>query len=96
MNTLAILRLGTVKDVKRFEDHVHSLGLTIPCDSELASGADAPLGWPLARGEIKIGNRIAVHPMEGWDGTADGNPSEHTIHRWRKFGRSGGKLIWGG
>ena len=96
MNTLPILRLGTVKDVQRFEDHVHSLGLTIPCDSEIASGAHAPLGWPLSRGEIKIGNRIAVHPMEGWDGTADGNPSEHTIHRWRKFGRSGGKLIWGG
>ena len=96
MNTLPILRLGTVKDVKRFEDHVHSLGLTIPCDSEIASGADRPLRWPLSRGEIKIGNRIAVHPMEGWDGTADGNPSEHTIHRWKKFGRSGGKLIWGG
>jgi len=96
MNTLEILRLGTVKDVKRFEDHVHSLGLTIPCDRELASGTDRPLGWPLARGEIKIGNRIAVHPMEGWDATADGNPSEHTIHRWKKFGRSGGKLIWGG
>jgi len=34
--------------------------------------------------------------MEGWDGTADGNPSEHTIRRWKRFGQSGGKLIWGG
>jgi 2,4-dienoyl-CoA reductase-like NADH-dependent reductase (Old Yellow Enzyme family) len=51
---------------------------------------------PLSRGGIKIGNRIAVHPMEGWDGTADGIPSEHTIQRWKKFGRSGAKLIWGG
>ncbi|HXN94442.1 MAG TPA: hypothetical protein VN879_08060 [Candidatus Acidoferrales bacterium] len=96
MNTLRILRLGAVKDVERFQDHLHSLGLTIPCDSEPISGSDSPLRWPLSCGEIKIGNRIAVHPMEGWDGAADGNPSEHTIHRWKKFGRSGGKLIWGG
>src|SRR2546430_6791676 len=34
--------------------------------------------------------------MEGWDGTADGNPSEHTIRRWKRFGQSGGKLVWGG
>ena len=46
--------------------------------------------------ESRIGNRLAVHPMEGWDGTADGNPSENTIRRWRRFGRSGAKLIWGG
>ncbi len=96
MNTLRILRLGAVKDVARFQDHIHSLGLTIPCDSKPLSGTDSPLRRPLSRGGIKIGNRIAVHPMEGWDGTADGNPSEHTIHRWKKFGRSGGKLIWGG
>jgi 2,4-dienoyl-CoA reductase-like NADH-dependent reductase (Old Yellow Enzyme family) len=96
MNTLRILRLGAVKDAERFQNHVRSLGLTIPCDSQLVSGSGSPLGWPLSRGGIKIGNRIAVHPMEGWDGTADGNPSEHTIHRWRRFGQSGGKLIWGG
>jgi 2,4-dienoyl-CoA reductase-like NADH-dependent reductase (Old Yellow Enzyme family) len=47
-------------------------------------------------GEIKIGNRIAVQPMEGWDGLPDGNPSEHTIRRWQRFGKSGAKLIWGG
>ena len=34
--------------------------------------------------------------MEGWDATADGAPSENTIRRWQRFGRSGGKLIWGG
>src|SRR3984893_17030007 len=96
MNTLRILRLGAVRDVARFQEHLHSLGLTIPCDSEPLSGSDSPLRWPLSLGGIKIGNRIAVHPMEGWDGAADGNPSDHTIHRWKKFGRSGGKLIWGG
>jgi len=91
-----ILRLGTVKDVTHFQRHLHSLQLNIPCDSKLIHGPDSPFRVPLARGEIKIGNRIAVQPMEGWDGTPDGNPSEHTIRRWRRFGQSGAKLIWGG
>ncbi|HLZ50205.1 MAG TPA: NADH:flavin oxidoreductase [Candidatus Acidoferrum sp.] len=96
MSTSPILRLGTVKDVTRFQQHVRALGLTIPCASEPPSGSDSPLLWPLSRGGIRIGNRIAVQPMEGWDGTPDGRPSELTIQRWKKFGQSGGKLIWGG
>src|SRR5262249_18860999 len=96
MSTLPILRLGTVKEVARFEEHVHALGVTMPCDSELLTGTKSPLQAALERGGIKIGNRIVVQPMEGWDGAADGNPSEHTMERWKKFGRSGAKLIWGG
>jgi 2,4-dienoyl-CoA reductase-like NADH-dependent reductase (Old Yellow Enzyme family) len=34
--------------------------------------------------------------MEGWDGTLDGKPTELVTRRWRNFGRSGAKLIWGG
>jgi 2,4-dienoyl-CoA reductase-like NADH-dependent reductase (Old Yellow Enzyme family) len=60
------------------------------------TGAQSPLRWPLERGPFKIGNRIAVQPMEGWDATPDGAPSENTVRRWQRFGRSGGKLIWGG
>src|SRR5205823_8901646 len=76
--------------------HVQALQLNIPCDSAIVRGAESPLRKPLVRGEIKIGNRIAVQPMEGWDGTADGDPSEQTIRRWKRFGQSGGKLVWGG
>jgi len=92
----AILRLGSLKDVGRFQRHVQALGLQIPCDPEIVTGAQSPLRWPLDRGLFKIGNRIAVQPMEGWDGTRDGAPSENTVRRWQRFGRSGGKLIWGG
>jgi 2,4-dienoyl-CoA reductase-like NADH-dependent reductase (Old Yellow Enzyme family) len=91
-----ILRLGTVKDVVRFQRHLELLQLNIPCDSEIRHGSESWLRKPVVRGEMKIGNRIAVQPMEGWDGTADGNLSEHTVRRWRRFGQSGAKLIWGG
>jgi 2,4-dienoyl-CoA reductase-like NADH-dependent reductase (Old Yellow Enzyme family) len=91
-----IVRLASLKSVDRFQGHLRSLGLTIPCDQEVLCGRDSPLRQPVAPGRLTIPNRIAVQPMEGWDGTADGNPTEHTIRRWRHFGRSGAGLIWGG
>jgi NADPH2 dehydrogenase len=91
-----ILRLGGLKNVSQFAEHLRALHLQIPCDREILRAADSPLFLSLTRGEIRIGNRIAINPMEGWDGTADGNPTENTLRRWRRFGQSGAKLIWGG
>jgi 2,4-dienoyl-CoA reductase-like NADH-dependent reductase (Old Yellow Enzyme family) len=96
MNANSILRLGSVKTVAQFKEHLNALHISIPCDVELALGARSALRKPLVKGGIRIGNRIAVQPMEGWDGTADGNPTENTLRRWRRFGASGAKLIWGG
>src|ERR1700752_1808539 len=95
MSGIPILRLGAVKDVRRFQDHLHSIGATIPCDRELLHGPESPLCWPLLRGGLRIGNRIAVQPMEGWDALPAGNPSENTLRRWQRFGMSGAKLVWG-
>src|ERR1700730_6766235 len=96
MGTHTILRIGSVKDVARFEQRLTSLGVTIPCDDEIVQGTDSPLRLPIECAGIKIGNRIAVQPMEGWDGTIEGSPSESTLRRWRRFGSSGAQLIWGG
>ena len=96
MSAPKILRLGGVKSIAQFAEHLRALQLQIPCDAEILGTADSPLFSPLSRGEIKIGNRFAINPMEGWDGTADGAPTENTLRRWRRFGASGAKLIWGG
>jgi len=96
MDQRDILRLGSVRDVAHFKSHLDLLKLVIPCDDELVTSQESPLAQPWIGNGIKVGNRIAVQPMEGWDGTADGNPSEHTVRRWQRFGRSGAKLIWGG
>jgi 2,4-dienoyl-CoA reductase-like NADH-dependent reductase (Old Yellow Enzyme family) len=96
MSSESFLRLGALKEISQFQEHVKSSQLTIPCDKEIVRGSESPLRTPIHRGAFKIGNRIAVQPMEGWDGTRDGNPTESTLRRWRHFGRSGGKLIWGG
>jgi 2,4-dienoyl-CoA reductase-like NADH-dependent reductase (Old Yellow Enzyme family) len=96
MSPPAIVRLGTIKEVARFQEYVRALGLGIPCDNEIQCGNHSPLLATLQRGDLRIGNRIAINPMEGWDGTLDGRPSNHTLRRWRRFGQSGAKLIWGG
>lgn len=96
MSAREFVRLGSVRGIDYFRECLDSLGLRIPLDRELLRGAESPLAQPLARHGIKLGNRLAIHPMEGWDGTADGNPTEKTFRRWRNFGRSGAKLIWGG
>ena len=70
MSAQPILRLGAVKDIARFEQHLQSLHLNIPCERELAYGPESPLRWPLVKGEIKIGNRIAVQPMDREDDPA--------------------------
>jgi 2,4-dienoyl-CoA reductase-like NADH-dependent reductase (Old Yellow Enzyme family) len=94
--SLPILRLGTVKEVSRFRQHLLSLGAEIPCDGEIENGAASPLQQPLSRRGVNLANRIAVHPMEGWDATPDGNISDSMMRRWRRLGSSGAKLIWGG
>jgi len=42
----------------------------------------------------RIGNSLAIHPMEGCDGELDGRPGELTFRRYRRFGAGGAKLIW--
>jgi 2,4-dienoyl-CoA reductase-like NADH-dependent reductase (Old Yellow Enzyme family) len=54
-----------------------------------------PLFTPVAIGELTVGNRLAIHPMEGCDGFPDGRPDELTYRRYRRFGAGGAKLIWG-
>ena len=90
-------RIGAHKSVDAFRDHLKSLGLDLPVDdAPLSADQRSPLAEPLTVGTMSVGNRWCVHPMEGWDGTPEGRPSEHTIRRWRHFGESGCKLIWGG
>lgn len=50
---------------------------------------------PVKVGNRTVGNRLAIHPMEGCDGERDGRPGELTVRRWDRFGHGGCKLIWG-
>src|ERR1700722_4018175 len=95
MSAPTIRRLASNKGGCAIQEYLRMLNLNLPCDSKVDSTASSLLE-PIQRGDVKIGNRIAVNPMEGWDGTRGGNPSDNTVRRWQPFGQSGAKLIWGG
>jgi 2,4-dienoyl-CoA reductase-like NADH-dependent reductase (Old Yellow Enzyme family) len=79
-----------------FRENLQRLGLPMPCDDSLEIGPASPMAQPLGIDGLVIGNRFAIHPMEGWDALEDGRPSDNTRRRWQRFGASGAKLIWGG
>lgn len=90
------VKLTSIKGAAAFSNHLKALGLDMPCDTEIIEGDKSPLARPVEVDGMKIGNSFAVNPMEGWDCTLDGAPSENTKRRWQKFGQSGAKLIFGG
>lgn len=93
-----LVRIPSLKTVDRFREHVASLGVEIPCDEDMVLGDASPLRSAVTGTTINgktIGNRWAIHPMEGWDGTTDGRPTEEVVRRWQRFGESGAKLIYG-
>ncbi len=93
----AYIKVGHFKDVASFSAQLRALGLDLPCDERvLSAGEGSVLATPLDIDGFTVGNRWCIHPMEGWDATTGGEPSEHTLRRWRHFGESGAKWIWGG
>ena len=89
------VRLGAVKSLEDFHAVCASLGIELP--AEALGGGPSPLAEPAAvviNGK-RPGNRIVIHPMEGWDGTTTGGVTDEMRRRWRRFGESGAKMICG-
>ncbi|NND96154.1 MAG: NADH:flavin oxidoreductase [Pirellulaceae bacterium] len=93
---MAYPRIASLKTHADFVHRLDELGLELPCDENVASGSDSVLAQPIDVDGLRIGNRFCILPMEGWDGTSGGLPTDLTLRRWHNFGISGAKLIWGG
>jgi 2,4-dienoyl-CoA reductase-like NADH-dependent reductase (Old Yellow Enzyme family) len=93
---MAFPKITSLKTAEDFQSHVQSIGIEMPFDNDVESGPESTLAQSINTDCGKVGNRFSILPMEGWDGTTDGLPTELTIRRWRRFGESGAKLIWGG
>ena len=90
-----VKKLVTVDDVRR---RLAVLDLALDLDDDVS--AAGPLATPYtfadaSAGERTVANRFAVLPMEGWDGTTDGGPTDLVERRWRRFGTGGAGLVWG-
>jgi 2,4-dienoyl-CoA reductase-like NADH-dependent reductase (Old Yellow Enzyme family) len=94
-----LTRIPTLKTVDDFRKHLASLGIELPCDDAIQRAPESPLAQAIPNLTIngrRVGNRIAVQPMEGWDGTTTGGSTEEIRRRWQRFGESGAKMIYGG
>ena len=93
-----LTRIPSFKTVDDFRKHCTALGIELPCEDGIEAGDFSPLALEVKRVTVnnkRIGNRIALHPMEGWDGTTTGGVTDEMRRRWRRFGESGAKLICG-
>ena len=77
-------------DLAALRAELDRLGVTLPLSEDLSV-----LKTPAQVGRFTLANRLAVQPMEGCDGTADGAPDELTVRRYDRFADSGAALIWG-
>src|SRR3569832_1643888 len=89
-------KAGSLDGVAGFRNYLQTLGIDMPCDDIVAHGPQSPLGSAVEHDGLRIGHRLAVQPMEGWDCERDGRPSENTRRRWRRFGLSGVLFVCGG
>ena len=96
MNDTRFPRVASFKTAQAFRAHLDNAGIALEFDDRLLPPQSSPLAQALTVGSVRVGNRFCILPMEGWDGNADGTPSDLTTRRWTNFGRSGAKLIWGG
>lgn len=89
-------RIAQLKTAEQFQIHLDQEGIDLGFDPQLLEGKRSPFAQShTLRSGKTIGNAFCILPMEGWDGTTDGRPTDLTRRRWRNFGISGAKLIWG-
>ena len=93
---MAYRRIAQLRSFEQFKSYCEAVGADLPTDEIALSGARSPLATSYQYRDRTLANRFAILPMEGWDGTLEGAPTELTRRRWRRFGQSGAKLIWGG
>ncbi|MFN8356840.1 MAG: NADH:flavin oxidoreductase [Spirosomataceae bacterium] len=89
-------RVAQLKTATDLANYLTTSSVELPFDATLLPPSESPFykAIPLKSGKT-IGNSLCILPMEGWDGTLDGKPSEHTKNRWIKFAVSGAKLLFG-
>lgn len=88
-------KIVTLNTPEKFRDYLREKQIELPFIDTLPEPDSLALRKPFTYRDRTIGNRWAILPMEGWDCTAEGSPSELTRRRWLRFAQSGAKLLYG-
>lgn len=79
----------TYKTLDDLNSEISKRSLAIPTTEDSAS-----LARRVKIRGIETSNSLAVHPMEGFDGTENGAPGELTVRRYERFASGGAGLFW--
>lgn len=77
------------RHIEQLQEEIETLGVDVRLEPQVKS-----LLEPVRIGALMAKNSLAIHPMEGCDGTLDGKPDELVFRRYRRFGAGGAGLIW--
>jgi NADPH2 dehydrogenase len=89
-------RMAQLKTAADLRNYLEKNDIDLPFDDVLLPPTESPFNrsLQLKSGKV-IGNSLCILPMEGWDGTTGGRPTDFTRNRWKKFAISGAKLLFG-
>ncbi len=89
-------RMAQLKTASDLATYLQTNGVDLAFDESLLPPETSPFNQPIRlKSGRTIGNSLCILPMEGWDGTLDGKPTQFTRNRWVKFAESGAKLLFG-
>ncbi len=81
------------RSLEELQQEVDHLGVPVLLEHDRREIQRA-LACPVPVGRFRVGNSLAIHPMEGCDGTHSGSYGELTWRRCERFATAGAKLIW--
>jgi 2,4-dienoyl-CoA reductase-like NADH-dependent reductase (Old Yellow Enzyme family) len=88
--------MAQFKTAAEWRQYLDANAIDLPFDETLLAPAESPFNRPIhLKSGRTIGNRFCILPMEGWDGSLNGRPTDFTRNRWTKFAVSGAKLLFG-
>ncbi len=82
-------RFGQMNNVEDFANAMRADGLDFPVSADLSV-----LTQPFELHGKTVPNRMGIQPLEGFDGTPEGAPSELIFRRYRRYAEGGAGLLW--
>ncbi|MDR1724261.1 MAG: hypothetical protein LBR84_10050 [Tannerella sp.] len=82
-------RRFSYKSLDALREDIAKANVELPVSENLGVPAQS-----IKIGDVTLSNRLAIHPMEGCDGTVLGEPGDLTFRRYKRLAAGGAGLIW--
>jgi NADH:flavin oxidoreductase / NADH oxidase family. len=78
-----------MKSVQEFRQIMSDASVPFPASEDVSI-----LAKPITLYGKEVPNRMCIQPLEGFDGTYDGKPSDLIFRRYRRYATGGAGIIW--